>query len=193
MNKRKKPKKIVFKYTVKLKDNERPKTFYVKAFTEQIARKALSEDLQVPSDKLRVNKNNLPYKVRQKLFDENNKEYQIYLEIDTKPEVQRKFQEIHNELFDTKSSQIKSLRYRIQALLKQDPAFIKDLHENSESINNWQDVYELIGNEIKKHNAEDELYDDNLTFKESWESYLYPPKFTNYEENKKALTKELVN
>ena len=119
MNKAK-PKKIVFKYTVKLQDNQRPKTFYVKAYDESLAREALAEDLKIDPKKLRVNKRNLPYKVRQMLFDDSNKDYQIHMVVNKKPEDHKSFDEIQNNLFDVEASRIKSLKYRIQALLRQD-------------------------------------------------------------------------
>jgi hypothetical protein len=113
-------KKIVFKYTVKITKNSEPETHYAFAYTEIFAREGLASKLNINAIKLRLSKKNLPYKIRKAIFDEHNKNYTLTVDIKKKPQIEKTIEERQSKLFDLKSSILKSIKYKVKALLKHD-------------------------------------------------------------------------
>ncbi len=131
---------IVFKYTAKINPNDKPKTFYVEALTEELAREGLAEMLNVNKDILRVNTNNLPFKVRQALRDKNNTEYTICLKVTKKPTT---IDTNIDNVFTGKNVNrlISTIKFKINDILHNTEEFLS-------KFNNRNEAYDYVRKEI---------------------------------------------
>ena len=186
-----KHKRLIYKYTVKIGKNS-PDTHYVLAPKEPIARKALAKHLDVPIKKLRFNKNNLPYHIREFIFDPNNEDYQLTLDIKVHPDADLgTIEERKTREFDQSVAVLKSLKYRIKALARHDKAILLEYanlnpgrikkfagYEVSELADKfsygykaYETAYKHLKGQVKKHKLGNEKFNDNsavsgLTFHE---------------------------
>lgn len=166
-------KQFIFKYTLKEKGHTKDNTvFYVSHYKEAMAKKALVDKLDCKKDNLVLSKRNVPFKVRKKLSDPNNKEFEVFLYAKEKPKEQN-FDK--KKLFDMKSQLLNTLKYKVIALISQDVNIIK---EYSNGVNDYkvQDrIYEstrksIIANGFEDKNLKPGL---DLTLLEFLDSYKY--------------------
>lgn len=177
-------KKIVFKYTVKITKNSEPETHYVFAYTEVFAREGLAEKLNINSIKLRLSKKNLPYKIRKAIFDETNKNYVLTIDIKKKPQIEKTIEERQSKLFDLKSSILKSVKYKVKALIKYDKEILLEYTEFDKNIlekysgydeneivdkftygyDSYYKAYTNLRNTIIKEGFQDKKFEDKVNY-----------------------------
>lgn len=135
-------KKIVLKYTVKVKNADKPETHYVQAYTEEYARNGLAEFLNVSAKSLWLSKKNLPFKIRKAIEDPKNKEYVLTLDIKTLPLVEKSIEERQVKFFDLRNGLLKSVMYKIKALGRQDKEILLEYSDFGDKYTNAFPGYE---------------------------------------------------
>jgi len=193
-------KKIVFKYTIRMARSSRPETHYAFAYTETLARKGLAEMLKVSQKNLWLSKKNLPYKIRKAIFDSENKEYSLTVDIKEKPSEEKSIEERQLQFFDLKASMLKSIKYKVKALARHDKEilleyadFDKELlatyssgYDKDELVdkftygfNAYQKAYDDIKNTIIKEEFQDEKFDNGFYILDTLDSLMYSITYTD--------------
>jgi hypothetical protein len=190
-------KKLVYKYTIKPNKKAPVKTHYVLAYDESLARTGLAEHLDVNVDMLRFNPKNLPFRIRQAIFDKNNTEYQLTLDVKKKPTMESTVEERKAAAFDLKASKLKSLKYQVQAFVRQDKELLLQYSGFNEAIVKQHGGYKIdqlvdhftygVGadqkayNDLKKTIVENNFQDeevDGVNLLDMLECTRYDVKFT---------------
>lgn len=183
-NKDQETKAIVFKYTLKrTPKQEHVETHYVRAFDEDIARTALSDTLNVSPDLLRLGKKNLPYKIRQAIFDKKNKDYYLTLDVEKRPEESKTIEEIQSELFDFGSAQLNLLRYQIKALFSESIELIQEYSKGDDDDKVRDRICKSIRQSIITNKYSNEIFENDITLLDAIDSYQ-----TNFYHEKQVPT-----
>jgi hypothetical protein len=180
--------KIVFKYTIKMNGDEFPQTHYAYAYTEEIARKALTKHLGVHPKMLRLSKSNPPFLTRKKLMDENDRSLMFTVDCAEKPDKMSSVESRKEKYYDQKRSMRKSIKYKIGALLRQDKKLLLSYSYDLKHINRkkfpgyerhelcdfvsygenaFSNAYKDLRHSIKKYELGDTMYNEHLTFDEA--------------------------
>jgi hypothetical protein len=191
-------KKIVFKYTVKIDGEDRPQTHYAFAYTESLARTGLANHLNVEEQKLWLSKKNLPYKVRKAIFDPNNEDYFLSVDIKEKPIEEKTIEERQNQFFDLRGSILKSVRYKIKALVRHDKEILLEYADfNKEYLEKYSgydkeelvdkftygfdafhNAYKDVRGIIMKEKFENEKFEDGSYILDVLDSLMYSLSYT---------------
>lgn len=180
--------KIVFKYTIKMDGDKVPQTHYAYAYTEEIARKALSKHFGVNPKMLRLSKSNPPFLTRKILMDENDRSLNFTVNCNEVPDKMSSVESRKEKYYDQKRSMRKSIKYKIGALLRQDKklllSYAYDLKHINRKMFPGYERHELcdfvtygekafnnairdLRNSIKKYDLGDTMYSPHLTFNEA--------------------------
>jgi len=173
-------KKIVFKYTVKVRGEKDVQTHFVRAYTKELGKEALAAFLEFPADKIRCSRKNPPYLVRKLIFEGKDPKYKLTLDVNKKPLTESTIKERQAKFFDLRSSILKATKYRINALYRHDkillleysdfdnkllkkyPEYTKEeLADNfSYGKDAFKNAYDSIRETIIKEKFENETFND---------------------------------